>query len=143
MFKKDVVLPSIPGGLSPELTSFCRDILQLIKDLRVDIVQREDWIPVTYINSWVDYDATRISAYYKDILGYVHLMINCKNGSSGLPFTMLEGYRPAYGIYRSIVSIPSGTTVVPYAYIQPDGTVTLGNYTNNYCFEGEWIYRAA
>lgn len=100
------------------------------------------WIPVTYINSWEDSTIGYESEYYKDILGYVHLRIYCKNGTTLNPFVIPEGYRPEKNFQWTINSVPSGTTVTPFVWIKTDGTVAFYNYTNTY-IHGEIIYRAA
>jgi len=100
------------------------------------------WIPVTYINSWVDHGAERRSEYYKDILGNVHLRLGCRDGITANPFTMPVGYRPGLYIYEPIRSQSDSTTIPATINIYIDGVVTFQNYTNPYCLRGEIIYRA-
>jgi hypothetical protein len=143
LIKKSVNYPKIPDSFNEEQKKFCEDLFSLVKDLRTELTDKVDWIPVTYINSWVDYNADLTSEYYKDIFGYVHLRIGCKDGSTANPFIMPDGYRPTNRKDFYIFSIPSGTTVVPDIFIQPDGSVTFYYYTNVGCINGEIIYRAA
>jgi hypothetical protein len=141
--KSDVILPQIPTNITPEQKSFYEGVLNVIKDLRTELNSKPDWIPVTYLNNWVDYDSNFKSTYYKDILGYVHLTVGCKSGSTLTPFVMPEGYRPEKVILEFIDSQSSVTNWVPILQIGTDGTVYFGYYTNTLCIRSEIIYRAA
>jgi hypothetical protein len=102
------------------------------------------WIPVTYINSWVDYSIFYISSsYYKDIFGNVHLIIACKDGSTANPFILPIGYRPTKTISFPLDSVSSSTTVPADISINSSGIVTFYSYTNTYCINSEIIYKAA
>ena len=107
-----------------------------------DPADHEPWTAVTYINSWVDFSATIRSEYFKDNLGFVHLRLGCKNGSTDYPFVMPAGYRPGIDYQKVINSVPDGTTIVPAIQIGTDGIAVFANYSTSYCIDGEIIYRA-
>lgn len=57
----------------------------------------DGWIPVTFTNSWVNYDTTTFGAcaYRKDASGTVFLKGLVKTGTMGTGiFTLPAGYRP-------------------------------------------------
>ena len=84
-----------------------------------------------FANSWVNYDASHPAKFFKDALGFVHLIGWIKSGTVGsAAFTLPLGYRPpqdaifpvdsyaAYGRVRiytdgTVVPVtPSGNTLV-------------------------------
>lgn len=131
MIKKDVPLPRIPEKADEETKQFYTNVLQLIKDLRQEVSQDDEWINVTYLNSWVDFGTAYFHvAYKKDKFGFVELRGSCKNGTTAAPFTLPIGFRPEKTIIFPINSVPSGTTVTPNVSITNVGVVTLANYTN-------------
>jgi hypothetical protein len=132
MIKKDVPSPRVPDKADEESKSFFTNILQIIKDLRIEVAQTGEWINVTYLNSWVDFNTTYFSVgYLKDVYGYVHLRGYCKSGTTANPFTLPIGFRPEKSIIIPVYSVPSGTTVVPSVTISNAGVVTLANYSNS------------
>ena len=101
------------------------------------------WIPVTYINSWVDYSvAYGGSAYFKDIFGFVHLRLSCKNGITNAPFILPSGYRPIGTIAFPICSNSTSNTWPAVIIITSAGVVTFAQYVNDTALFGEIIYRA-
>jgi hypothetical protein len=61
------------------------------------LLTQEAWTAVTFLNSWVNFDATtyQSAAYFKDSLGVVHLRGRIKNGTiNTAAFTLPVGYRP-------------------------------------------------
>jgi hypothetical protein len=139
--KKDVQYPVIPSSFNSEQKIFCESLMKVIKDLRSELISKQDWIPVTYINNWVDYNVNYHSEYFKDILGFVHIRIGCKNGSDIYPFTMPAGYRPEH--YKLFLIRSPVYSVIPHIRFYEDGTVLFDAYDNSYCVHGEIIYRAA
>ncbi len=113
-----------------------------VRNIIKDYATNPPWIPVTYLNGWVDYSTTRTSAYYKDIWGYVHLRVNCKNGTTAYPFVMPEGYRPEQLLTKPIASIQTSNNP-PRFDLNIDGVLMFFDYTNSYCLNSLIIYRAS
>lgn len=86
------------------------------------IETQQAWQPVTYQNSWVDYDVTYGGAqFYKDSAGVVHLRGLVKNGStSGTIFTLPAGYRPNI---RLLFAIEMNSNAIGRVDILADGQV--------------------
>jgi len=144
MFKKDIVLPQIPSSATAEDRLFYEGLLNVIRDLRRDVAQLDEWVNVTYINSWIDFNTANFTvSYLKDNFGFVHLRGICKNGSTANPFVMPENYRPAKAQIFPLYSVPSETTVTPAVTIAANGTVTLSNYTNTVVSFDGVIFQAA
>lgn len=113
------------------------NILKLIKDLsnRLEILERsrasdEAYTDATYLNSWVDYNATTHNkgGYYKSLDGVVHLQGVVKSGTIGQPiFTLPTGYRPSKTL---VFTVPSNGAF-GVLEVQTDGDVvaTTGNNT--------------
>ena len=112
-------------------------ILQLLKNLkdRLEILERsrgsdEAFIDATYLNSWVDYNATTHNkgGYFKSTDGIVHLQGMVKSGTINTPiFTLPTGYRPAKTL---LFTVPSNGAF-GVLEVQTDGDVvaTTGNNT--------------
>lgn len=60
-------------------------------------IDQENWIAVTFQNSWVNYaSGFQTAAYMKDSLGFVHLRGLIKSGTiPAAAFTLPAGYRPS------------------------------------------------
>ena len=103
------------------------------------------WIPVTYLNGWVDFDTNRKSEYYKDALGYVHLRLGCKNGTTEYPFEMPDGYIPNKWTQEPIITYLTGSSFAytPNVILNTNGIVLFNNYSNVACINTEIVYKAA
>jgi hypothetical protein len=58
------------------------------------ITTPDDWQAITFLNSWVTYDATLAPAYRKDDRGAVWVKGRAKSGTTGAIFNLLTAYRP-------------------------------------------------
>lgn len=58
------------------------------------ITTPDDWIAVSYQNSWVDFDANLAARYRKDANGVVWVKGRAKSGATSTIFTLPTGYRP-------------------------------------------------
>jgi hypothetical protein len=89
-----------------------------------------DWVTVTYLNSWVTYNATyHPIQYYKDALGFVHLRGMCKSGTSGIIATLPAGFRP--GKFE-IFEISTNSFAAGCVEIQTDGDIQAVTYSNTW-----------
>jgi len=90
--------------------------------------KRENWTEVTaFENSWVNYSTSWDSAAYrKDVLGFIHLKGQVKNGTIGTDiFTLPVGYRPS-----TLLAFPAvSNAAFGYIQIRTNGTVAcmVGN----------------
>jgi hypothetical protein len=128
--RKSVPLPLAPQGNSAQ-DRFNAGILKVLKDLRLDVVTQEDWKDVTYLNSWVDFSTVYHSVgYMKDNMGFVHTRGLCKNGTSGVCFTLPEGYRPSKDLLFTLYHFDYNTNPGRVS-ISSGGTFTFSNYSNS------------
>lgn len=130
---KDVFLPSIPIDDDLDSQNYRTSVLEVLKTLRSDVYNEFDtstWADVVYENSWEDYGTSRHGvSYIKDAFSFVRFRGSCKNGSSGVAFTLPSGYRPEKEIYTSLVT--SGNTAGVMG-VDTDGVVTFYNYSNTW-----------
>lgn len=104
-------------------------------------ISSEDWIAVSFENSWVNYGGGYAAAeYYKDYDGVVHLKGMIKNGTRNVTaFTLPTDYRPVdrrlFGTISSAalpaidvgrIDITSAGAVIPiiavgYTWVSLDG----------------------
>jgi hypothetical protein len=109
-------------------------------DTKANKVQ-EDWIEPTLINGWVNTATTRISRYYKDEFGIVHLVLNIKDGTSTALTKILDlpvGYRPDQSTKGMGVRFNDGS--LSYITISNAGAVEIGlnNGTGQFEFHADF-----
>jgi hypothetical protein len=94
----------------------------------------------SFQGTWVNYGATfDTAAFYKDVLGIVHLKGNIKDGTMGaLAFVLPDGYKPARDLRFAVESNNAHGSLI----IQSDGDV-FPNAGSTAIFSLEVSFRAA
>ena len=102
---------------------------------------QEAWIAPTLVNSWVDYDTSRVVRYMKDSMGFVHIKGAIKSGSLGTTaFNLPVGYRPPA---PRGYALNSNNSTFGACYVNGTGDVIIvaGNtalmYLDAICFKAE------
>lgn len=102
----------------------------------------EDWIDVSFENSWANYDNTWEHAqYFKDPFGVVHLKGCIKSGTLGVTaFTLPVGYRPAG--YFTVAAVVLGGSI-GYYNIYSTGQIVPINGNNSFFGLSSISFKAA
>ena len=80
-------------------------------------------IDPTFENSWINYGgATAPLKYWRDSMGYVHIVVVVKDGVTNVAiFTLPVGFRPLYNFHTPCTS----NTAFANVRINSDGTVNM------------------